>query len=123
MGGKSERSDIYNHHHDTHLITDCCRLECSVDRLGPMVLSWRRIINNTSHYIATGHLVMVSDPRVTLLTSTTSSTLLISLVNTSDAGQYLCEVSSSPPAHINHWIKIKGDDSGGRRGEIKPKII
>ena len=85
------------------------RLECSVDRLGPMVLSWRRIINETSHYVATGKLIMVNDKRMSLLTSTASSSLLITLVRAEDAGQYVCEVSSSPPVHMTHWIKIKGD--------------
>ena len=48
------------------------RLECAVDRLGPMVLSWRRLDNVSQasagsyqgSYIATGRLVMVADPRV-----------------------------------------------------------
>ena len=43
-------------------------MECAVDRLGPMVLSWRRLDNvsmsSAGSYIATGRLVMVADPRV-----------------------------------------------------------
>ena len=76
-----------------------------------MVLSWKRIINDTSHYVATGKLIMVNDKRMSLLTSTTSSTLLITLVREEDAGQYVCEVSSSPPVHMAHWIKIKGKNT------------
>ena len=79
-----------------------------MDRLGPMVLSWRRVINGTSNYIATGKLVMLDNPRFTVLTSTTSSTLLITLAAREDAGQYLCEISSNPPVHMTHWLRIKG---------------
>ena len=84
------------------------RLECKVEKLGPMVLSWRRLINNSSEYIATGNIVMVRDKRVSVLTSTTSSMLLITLMTPKDTGEYVCEVSSTPPVHIKHWLKMKG---------------
>ena len=77
------------------------RLECRVDNLGPMVLSWRRLINNSSAYIATGSIVIVRDRRFSVLTSTTSSMLLITLMTPKDTGEYVCEVSSTPPVHIN----------------------
>lgn len=85
------------------------RLQCSVDRLGPMVLSWRRVDNSStsgSSYLATGSLVMSANKRMSLLSSTTSSTLLITLVRPEDEGQYVCEVSSSPPVHMAHWLKL-----------------
>lgn len=85
------------------------RLQCSVDRLGPMVLSWRRVDNSStsgSSYLATGRLVMSPNKRISLLSSTTSSTLLITLVRPEDEGQYVCEVSSSPPVHMAHWLKL-----------------
>ena len=65
------------------------RLQCSVDRLGPMVLSWRRVDNTStsgSSYLATGSLVMSANKRMSLLSSTTSSTLLITLVRPEDEG-------------------------------------
>ena len=67
----------------------CYRLQCSVDRLGPMVLSWRRVDNSStsgSSYLATGRLVMSPNKRISLLSSTTSSTLLITLVRPEDEG-------------------------------------
>ena len=93
-----------------------------------MVLSWRRVDNTStsgSSYLATGSLVMSSNKRISLLSSTTSSTLLITLVrpedegengeiqidnnvNKSYLGQYVCEVSSSPPVHMAHWLKLTG---------------
>ena len=84
------------------------RLECKVDNLGPMILSWRRLINNSSAYIATGSILMERDKRFSVLTSTTSSMLLITLMTPKDTGEYVCEVSSTPPVHIKHWLKMKG---------------
>ena len=112
-------------------LNDIFRLQCSVDRLGPMVLSWRRVDNSStsgSSYLATGSLVMSANKRISLLSSTTSSTLLITLVRPEDEGelseilkikyrlwiwflflgQYVCEVSSSPPVHMAHWLKLTG---------------
>ena len=66
------------------------RLQCSVDRLGPMVLSWRRVDNTStsgSSYLATGSLVMSPNKRISLLSSTTSSSLLITLVKPEDEGE------------------------------------
>ena len=59
------------------------RLECQVDRLGPMVLSWKRVENGTTNYVATGKLVMVDNSRFSVLTSTASSTLLINCTSAS----------------------------------------
>ena len=84
------------------------RLECQVDRLGPMVLSWKRVENGTTNYVATGKLVMVDNSRFSVLTSTASSTLLITLAAVEDAGQYMCEISSNPPVHMTHWLKLRG---------------
>jgi len=83
------------------------RLECKVDNLGPMILSWKRLRNNTSEYIVTGSIVIVRDKRVSVLTSTTSSMLVITLMSEVDTGEYVCEVSSTPPVHIKHWLKMK----------------
>ena len=85
------------------------RLECQVDRLGPMVLSWRKENNGTSSYIATGTLIMLDNKRFSVLSSTTSSTLLITLATPEDAGQYSCEISSNPPVHLTHWLRLEGE--------------
>ena len=73
-----------------------------------MVLSWKRVVNGTTNYIATGKLVMLDNKRFSVLTSTTSSTLLITLAAREDGGQYMCEISSNPPVHMTHWLKLKG---------------
>ena len=84
------------------------RLECKVDRLGPMVLSWKIVKGNDSEYIVTGRTVM-SDKgkRISVLTSSSSSILLVSQVGAKDTGEYQCEVSSTPPVHIAHWLRLK----------------
>ena len=74
-----------------------------------MVLSWKKVNNGTNSYIATGTLMMLDNKRFSVLSSTTSSTLLITLATPEDAGQYICEISSNPPVHMTHWLKLKGE--------------
>ena len=65
-------------------------------------------VSSSSTYLATGSIVTAQDSRVTVLTSSTSSTLLISLATRADIGQYSCEISSSPPVHLTHWLRLAG---------------
>ena len=84
------------------------RLECSVDRLGPMVLSWKKVNQNISEYIVTGRTVMTGgSKKISVLTSSSSSILMLSNVGHEDVGEYQCEVSSTPPVHMTHWIRLK----------------
>ncbi len=39
------------------------------------------------------------------------STLVIALAKKSDIGEYLCEVSSNPPATLRHEVSVIGKDS------------
>merc|ERR1711915_407934 len=39
------------------------RLDCKVDKLGPMVLSWKKVSGNSSEYIVTGRTVMTDRSR------------------------------------------------------------
>jgi len=61
---------------------------------------------NTS-YLATGTVVMVQDQRVSVETSSTSSTLLIVRAGKEDEGEYICQVSSQPPVHIKLSLRLK----------------
>lgn len=83
------------------------RLECSVDRLGPMVITWSRVRGNDTTYLATGSILMVPDHRLEVKVSITSSTLFILDTRPEDEGGYQCEVSSKPPAHIKLWLKLR----------------
>jgi len=83
------------------------RLDCQLDQLGPMVVSWSRLTGTNASYLATGTVVMVQDSRVSVETSPTSSTLLIIRAEKKDEGEYVCQVSSQPPVHIKLSLRLK----------------
>jgi len=87
------------------------RLECQVDRLGPLVISWKKMDKTGVNYLATGGIKLVNDSRVTVLPSSVSSRLLISQVREEDAGEYVCELSSQPPMHVTHTLALKKSPS------------
>ena len=61
------------------------RLECKVERLGPVVISWKKVNNNSSEYLVTGRTVTTGkNERVSVLTSSSSSMLLLSEVEPKD---------------------------------------
>jgi len=82
------------------------RLECAVDRLGPMVMSWSKVTGSNTSYLVTGSMVLVSDPRIEVQVTQTVSTLLIRDTRQEDEGEYQCSVSSHPPVHIKLWLKL-----------------
>ena len=87
---------------------DTARLECKVDRLGPMVLSWKKPKDNSSEYIVIGNKVMTDrSRRVSVRTGSSISTLIVTKIRPNDTGQYQCEVSSTPPVHMSHELKIR----------------
>jgi len=76
--------------------------------LGPMVISWKKVSNGQNlAFIAAGTTIMGNDNRISVFVDDVSSTLTILLVNTSDVGQYICEVSSNPPVTLKHTVEIK----------------
>jgi hypothetical protein len=89
------------------------RLECRVDRLGPMVLSWSRVDRANSTYLATGAMLLVTDPRLTVELAASSSTLFITGVEARDEGEYLCQASSQPPVHVKLTLRLKGGLANG----------
>jgi len=101
------------------------RLDCRLDQLGPMVVSWSRVLGTNTSYLATGTVVMVQDQRVSVETSPTSSTLLIIRAEKKDEGEYICQVSSQPPVHIKLSLRIKVPASveilGVSSGKLKLK--
>lgn len=101
------------------------RLDCRLDQLGPMVVSWGRVKGTNTSYLATGTVVMVQDRRVSVETSPTSSTLLIIRAERKDEGEYICQVSSQPPVHIKLSLRLKVPASleilGVNSGKLKLK--
>jgi len=86
-------------------------LECRVDRLGPMVMSWSRVRGANTSYIATGGVLMVGDRRMSVERGSSSSTLYITGVEEGDQGEYMCSVSSQPPVHIKLELRIQAPPS------------
>jgi len=85
------------------------RLPCHVDQLGPMVISWKKSDGQGGplQYLATGTHRLTSDTRVSVEESNEQgSTLVISFANDQDVGDYVCEVSSNPPATLRHHVSL-----------------
>jgi hypothetical protein len=49
-----------------------------------------------------------SDARLQLVKETNGNTLVISLAEEEDAGEYICQVSTYKPIEIKHSVKIRG---------------
>ena len=52
-----------------------------------------------------------SDTRLKLVKETNGNTLVISLAEEVDAGDYVCQVSTYKPIEIKHSVKIRGKPS------------
>ena len=80
--------------------------------LGPMVISWKKSDGQGGplQYLATGTHRLTSDTRVSVEESNEQgSTLVISFANDQDVGDYVCEVSSNPPATLRHSVSLIGN--------------
>ena len=49
-----------------------------------------------------------NDPRFQIIQETNGNTLVISLAEEQDAGEYVCQVSTYKPIEIKHSVKIRG---------------
>ena len=66
-------------------------------------------------YVAVGDsIINKNDPRIQLIRETNENggvvgnTLVISLAEEEDAGEYVCQVSTYKPVEIKHSVKIRG---------------
>lgn len=78
-----------------------------------MVISWKKSDSSGSNlqYLATGTHRLTSDTRVSVEEANEKgSTLVISFANDQDVGDYVCEVSSNPPATLRHHVSLIGND-------------
>jgi len=74
-----------------------------------MVISWKKSDANGANlqYLATGTHRLTSDTRVSVENADEKgSTLVISFANNDDVGDYICEVSSNPPATLRHHVSL-----------------
>ena len=63
-------------------------------------------------FISVGNrIVDSSDKRVQLVKEPNGNTLVISLAEEEDAGEYVCQVSTFKPVEIKHTVKIRGKAS------------
>ena len=60
--------------------------------------------------LAVGKQLMVKDdPRVKLEESENGNTLVISLAEPTDAGEYLCQISAqNKPTELRHSVRVRG---------------
>ena len=76
-----------------------------------MVISWKKSDpqGGNLQYLATGTHRLTSDTRVSVENADEKgSTLVISFANDQDVGDYVCEVSSNPPATLRHHVSLIG---------------
>jgi hypothetical protein len=60
-------------------------------------------------FVAVGdRIINPSDARLQLVKETNGNTLVISLAEEEDAGEYICQVSTYKPIEIKHSVKIRG---------------
>jgi len=80
------------------------KLPCIVNRLEGFVLLWKK----GEDFIAVGdRIVNPTDPRLQLIKETNGNTLVISLAEEEDAGEYVCQVSTYKPIEIKHSVQIR----------------
>ena len=73
-----------------------------------MVISWKRVFpdGRPDQYLATGSYSMNRERVTVEPRENIGSTLIITLAKESDVGEYVCEVSSNPPATLRHHVSI-----------------
>ena len=79
--------------------------------IGPMVIIWKKtdINGGNPEYVATGRTKLTVNKRINLENvDDQGSTLVIDFVTQEDAGYYICEISSNPPATLRHQVSLIG---------------
>merc|ERR1712038_1636492 len=80
------------------------KLPCIVNRLEGFVLLWKK----GEDFVAVGdRIVNPTDPRLQLIKETNGNTLVISLAEEEDAGEYVCQVSTYKPIEIKRSVQIR----------------
>ena len=87
------------------------RLTCTVNNLASQVISWKR----GDSFLFLGASPLTNDGRYSVEMTDSSSILTITLVKQEDAGDFKCQVASSPPLEQIFSIEIKGRP-GARAG-------
>ena len=69
------------------------------------MLLWMR----NSDIIAVNDRVIEKDPRFKLEKAPNGNTLVISLAEEADAGNYTCQISTYRPSNLHHNVRIRGE--------------
>ena len=88
------------------------RLSCTVNNLGSQVISWKK----GDAFLFLGASPLTNDGRYSVETTPSSSSLTITLVKQEDAGDFKCQVASSPPLEQIFSVEIKGRPCLGAGG-------
>lgn len=79
------------------------RLPCIVDKLQGFVVMWKK----GDKIVTVGKQVVAEKTRYQLTQEDNGNSLVISLAEEDDAGQYTCEISSFKPRKLVHSVKIR----------------
>jgi len=83
---------------------DTIKLPCLVDKLDGFTILWKK----GNDVVAVGSQLMDrDDARVKLEEKANGNTLVISLAEPSDAGEYVCRISSSKMIELKHSVRIR----------------
>ncbi|XP_059095185.1 igLON family member 5-like [Tigriopus californicus] len=82
---------------------DTIKLPCFVDELDGYVLMWKK----KNDIISLGGQMMKKDARIQLVEGKNGNTLVISLAEVEDEGEYQCQLSANQLMEIRHNVKIR----------------
>ena len=76
-----------------------------------MVITWKKtdVNGENEEHLAIGGTKLTRNPRIKLEEiNDQGSTLVLDMITREDVGNYICEISSSPPASLRHQVSILG---------------
>jgi len=82
---------------------DTIKLPCTVDKLDEFMIMWKK----GSRIIALGENFMEPDPRSKIEVSEHGNTLIYSLAEEGDSGDYLCQISALADITLKHSVKVR----------------
>ncbi|GIX89119.1 hemicentin-1 [Caerostris darwini] len=80
-------------------IGESVEFPCAVDDLGDFVLIWKKENNNI---LFAGELRIIRDDRIKV----DKTSLVISNIHPKDSGEYICQISTSPPLELSHSLDV-----------------
>jgi len=88
---------------------DTIKLPCTVDKLDNFVIIWKK----GSSIIAVGENFMEPDSRSKIEVTEHGNTLIYSLAEEGDSGEYLCQISALADITLKHTVKVR----------VRPEVV